>query len=75
MDDPSVVPGKEEYNQWIGEEGLGISGGLNIFPHMASKWEDLISQQSLDNVTLLSDWDVCCVYGDVGNAKLVKLER
>lgn len=75
MDDPSVVPGKQEYDNWIGENGLGLSGDLSIFPHMASKWDDLVKQQALSNVVLLTDWDVCCVYGDSNRAKLVTLTQ
>jgi len=74
MDDPSIVPSKSKYSDWIGSEGLDMLGGLNIFPHMASKWEDLISQQSLKNVVVLSDWDACCIQGDLKKARIMKMD-
>jgi len=71
MDDPRVVPGKEEYGDWKGVSGLGLTGGLNIFPHMAEKWSEVVSEQDLKNVVHLSDEEVCCVDGIENEATML----
>lgn len=77
MDDPSVVPGMEEYEDWAGVSGLSLCGDLSIFPHMASKWEDLVEEKQKDiddSAVLLTDWDVCCISGDTKEATFIGIE-
>jgi len=77
MDDPSVVPGMEEYEDWAGVSGLSLCGDLSIFPHMASKWEDLVEEKQKDiddGAVLLTDWDVCCISGDTKEATFFGIE-
>jgi len=67
-DDPSVVPGKESYENWKGDIGLNVAGGASFFPHMSDDWKDLIDKkkESLpadDVLFTLQEWDACCIEG------------
>jgi hypothetical protein len=57
-DDPSVVPGKETYQDWIHKDdadasseqssnslGLNLVGGASVFPHMSDDWLDLVQDK------------------------------
>lgn len=68
-DDPSVVPGRESYDQWQNCNGLGFVGDHSFFPHMSDNWEDLVADKKMksadigDKVCCLREEDVCCVIG------------
>ncbi len=77
-DDPSVVPGKETYKDWIydpnstsGWNSLGLNavGGASLFPHMNDDWLDLVEEKrsSLGDgdgpLYCLQEWDACCIEG------------
>jgi len=67
-DDPSVVPGKESYEDWKGEIGLNFAGGASFFPHMSDDWNSLIDEKkgSLPpngDLYCLQEWDACCIEG------------
>jgi len=47
-DDPSVVPNKETYEDWKGSFGLDLAGGVSIFPHMSSDFNDLVMEKSVE---------------------------
>merc|ERR1719491_2851532 len=44
-DDPSVVPGKEHYDDWIGNTGMNLVGDASIFPHMNQDWESTVKEK------------------------------
>lgn len=69
-DDPSVVEGRETYNDWLDCKGFEFSGNcISYFPHMSDDWTDLIEEkvkeQGLDKESLfcLREEDACCVIG------------
>ena len=45
-DDPSVVPGKETYDDWTTTMGLGASGKISWFPHMTEEWQDTTERKT-----------------------------
>lgn len=67
-DDPSVVEGKESYEDWVGVQGFGLVGDVSIFPHMDESWEPLVEEKKTDvkfkDVLPLREWQVFCVDGD-----------
>jgi hypothetical protein len=78
-DDPSVVPGKDSYDDWIGTPGLNMVGGANIFPHMSSDWNSLVEEKrtTLDDdadLFCLEDWEACLVNGQGKTTQIVKGE-
>lgn len=74
-DDPSVVPGKETYEDWLHDNGetsdssgLNFVGGASFFPHMSDDWLGLVDEKkdSLPqdgDLYCLQEWDACCVEG------------
>eukprot|EP00571_Detonula_confervacea_P009242 CAMPEP_0172322546 /NCGR_PEP_ID=MMETSP1058-20130122/46206_1 /TAXON_ID=83371 /ORGANISM="Detonula confervacea, Strain CCMP 353" /LENGTH=414 /DNA_ID=CAMNT_0013038313 /DNA_START=6 /DNA_END=1250 /DNA_ORIENTATION=- len=68
-DDPSVVPGKESYDDWLDCQGFEFVGNQSLFPHMSDDWKDMVTEkveaQNLGkSVYCLREEDVCCVVGD-----------
>lgn len=68
-DDPSVVPGREDYGDWKDVTGFGLVGKASFFPHMEDQWQELVDKKSADldgekYVYCLRDEDACCVEGD-----------
>lgn len=68
-DDPSVVPGKESYDDWLNHRGLEFVGDRSFFPHMSDDWKDTVEEkggaQNLgESVYCLREEDACCVIGD-----------
>jgi len=68
-DDPSVVEGKESYDDWLDCRGFEFVGNQSFFPHMSDDWKDMVAdkldEQNLGkNVDCLREEDVCCVMGD-----------
>lgn len=66
-DDPSVVPGRESYDDWLGISGLDLLGGASIFPHMTEQWESLVTEKTVgfdSHVYCLSDSQMCLVDGE-----------
>jgi peptidase E len=70
-DDPSVVPGRERYDQWIGCMGFGFVGDQSFFPHYGSEWADLVKEKtasgSMSDTICLREEDVCCIVGELGS--------
>jgi peptidase E len=67
-DDPSVVPGKERYEQWIGCNGFGFAADKSFFPHYSSDWEDLVkkktaSERMKDKTVVLNEDTVYSIIG------------
>mmetsp|Transcript_32397 Transcript_32397/g.62038 ORF Transcript_32397/g.62038 Transcript_32397/m.62038 type:complete len:114 (+) Transcript_32397:239-580(+) len=75
-DDPSIVPGKGTYEDWIDSRGLEMLGDCSFFPHMSDDWVELVEEKKknvlnrIDNdddeeikVICLREEDVCCVGG------------
>ena len=57
-DDPSVVPDRPTYEDWIGVSGLALAGDdISIFPHMDDQWESLVK----DKQSQLLDASVHCL--------------
>ncbi|KAL7532251.1 hypothetical protein ACHAWF_004063 [Thalassiosira exigua] len=67
-DDPSVVPGKQSYDDWLDCPGFGFVGDRSFFPHMSDDWIDLIKEKSDAQTSELSlsclrEEDAFCVVG------------
>jgi peptidase E len=67
-DDPSVVPGMEQPEDWKGIGGMNLLGDTNIsfFPHMASDWSDTLQKRRASikgKTAALEQQDVCLVDG------------
>ena len=45
-DDPSVVPGKETYDDWADVCGLNAAGRTSVFPHMTDQWQELADRRT-----------------------------
>ena len=45
-DDPSVVPGKETYDDWKDTNGLDATGRISWFPHMTEEWLDMTERKT-----------------------------
>ena len=44
-DDPSIIPGRETYDDWKGQIGLNLAGGASFFPHMGDEFETLVKDK------------------------------
>ena len=71
-DDPRVVPGMEDYQDWVDVPGLGLVGNKAFFPHMDDTWNDLVKEKSalLENTSVcaLRDNEACYVDGNTKTA-------
>lgn len=71
-DDPSVVPDKASYGQWIGCKGFGFAGDQSYFPHYSSEWDGLVKEKTkswpmtMNSTEILYEDGVCCVVGELG---------
>ncbi|KAL7555471.1 hypothetical protein ACA910_006133 [Epithemia clementina (nom. ined.)] len=72
-DNPTIVPGRESYDEWKTVTGLNVVGrNASIFPHMSDEWQDVVTENSprLDPphsvICLLEDDVLCVLGGDVG---------
>ena len=81
-DDPSVVPGKESYEDWKSHPGLSMVGPRSFFPHMSDDWELLVGgkksgmeEKEAANVVCLGEFDALCVDGNARKAMLVCGEK
>jgi len=68
-DDPSVVPEKETYEDWLDCTGFEFSGSRSFFPHMSNDWKELVeekikSQNLGEGVCCLREEDAYCVIGE-----------
>jgi len=45
MDDPSIVPGREQFKDWKGTPGMNLAGGVSIFPHMNQDWMSIVDEK------------------------------
>lgn len=68
-DDPSVVPNRETYDDWIGTKGFTFSGSASYFPHMSDDWIELVNdkvegQKSDCTTCCLREEEVCCITGE-----------
>ncbi len=68
-DDPSVVPNRETYDDWIGTKGFTFSGSVSYFPHMSDDWIELVNdkvemQESGCTTCCLREEEVCCITGE-----------
>lgn len=73
-DDPSVVPGKESYEDWTGVSGLDLIDGSSIFPHMDDRWTAMVAERSgliPTPVCILSDSEVCLFDGTAQKVSVV----
>jgi hypothetical protein len=75
-DDPSVVPGKETYDDWKGVKGFGLVGDSSFFPHMGDQWKELVAEKqngmpATSKVYCLRDEEVCCVDGRTKSIEIV----
>lgn len=76
--DPSVVPGRESYDAWLGVSGLNLLGGSSIFPHMAEQWESLVAEKMVEfdsHVYCLSDSQVCLVDGEQQTVSMIQSDE
>lgn len=70
-DNPSIVPERESYDQWIGCKGFGFAGNRSFFPHYSSEWESLVKEKTKlepmsGTVEVLYEDAVYGVFGDSG---------
>ena len=67
-DDPTVVPNRETYDDWIGTKGFQFSDSLSYFPHMSDDWIELVNDkikgQECGETCCLREEDVCCAKGE-----------
>eukprot|EP00986_Skeletonema_menzelii_P000502 scaffold150_cov151-Skeletonema_menzelii.AAC.5 len=67
-DDPTVVPNRETYDDWIGTKGFQFSESLSYFPHMSDDWIELVNGkvkgQKCNNTCCLREEEVCCIKGE-----------
>lgn len=74
-DDPSVVPSKETYDDWIGVQGFHFAENLSFFPHMSEDWTELVQEKmkgmESSNTCCLEENQVCCINGESMNAFVV----
>lgn len=59
-DDPSVVPGKETYQDWTDIRGLDGAGRTSLFPHMTEEWQEVAehrTEELLESTTSKGDED------------------
>jgi len=81
-DDPSVVPGRETYEDWQGCPGLAMVDQASFFPHMSADWESLVKQKQHDmkdeerskRIVCLQECDAYCVDGTSLTAMMVSGE-
>jgi peptidase E len=84
-DDPSIVPGKEEYYDWKNCIGLNMVGGASFFPHMTEEWTDLVEEKMSEmglhrekdfdhdhGLYALNDNSTCCVEGSAKHVMLLE---
>ena len=82
-DDPSIVPGKEEYHDWKNCIGLNMVGGASFFPHMSEEWTDLVEEKMSEmglhrekdfdhdhGLYALDDNSACCIEGSAKHVML-----
>jgi len=66
-DDPSIIPGMEQPEDWKRVPGMGLVGmNVAIFPHMSDGWIELVNgrKSEIDGTVLcLSEYDACCIDG------------
>ena len=77
-DDPRVVPGMTDYQDWSDVPGLSLVGQQAFFPHMDESWEStvrekaaLLRDESAVQVCALPDSAVCYVNGDVQETRIL----
>jgi peptidase E len=73
-DDPSVVPGRETYEDWKGKIGLNLAGGASFFPHMSDDFDSLVEekrddlneymQDESDNLFAIREEGCCFIFDD-----------
>ena len=77
-DAPSVVPGKETYDDWLECQGFKFAGDSSIFPHMDDQWEDLVKEKTqttdkaFDSLYCLREDEVCCVTGATQKIEIIQ---
>lgn len=77
-DNPSIVPSRETYDDWIGQPGLNLAGDASFFPHMNDEWIPLVTKKRLDIIDeleeesssseqlyCLEEHHACCIQGDI----------
>jgi hypothetical protein len=67
-DDPTVVPNRETYDDWIGTKGFQFAESLSYFPHMSNDWIELVNDKvkgkKPDSTCCLGEDEVCCIIGE-----------
>lgn len=76
-DDPSIVPGRETYQDWHNVPGLQLVPEA-YFPHYEAKWSNLVKEKSSEligraeiDVRCLADDQVCYVNGETRTVRLL----
>jgi hypothetical protein len=65
-DDPSVVPGREAYDDWKDVKGLGLAGSVSFFPHMEDQWQPMVDDR-VRELPPAGDFEspvLCCLADD-----------
>lgn len=74
-DDPTVVPNRDTYEDWIGTKGLQFADSASYFPHMSDDWIELVNDKvkgkKPDSTCCLRENEVCCITGESRNTFVV----
>ena len=67
-DNPSVVPSKQTYEDWVGTKGFQFAESISFFPHMDDQWIELVNGklkgQEAGSTYCLREEEVCCINGE-----------
>ena len=70
-DDPSIVPEKQIYSDWLQCQGMEFVGQHSFFPHMSDAWSETVRERverhnlvGSNSVYCLHEQDACCVMGE-----------
>ena len=70
-DDPSIVPDRGSYSDWLNCPGMELVGEHSFFPHMRDIWSETVRENEIshnfvgtNSVYCLRDHDACCVMGE-----------
>jgi hypothetical protein len=52
-DDPSIVAGRETYQDWKHVQGLSLVGCTSFFPHMEDHWQSVVNDRTKELIEYL----------------------